>query len=176
MAQTILNMDLAALFIGDDNPVNSQALTLKSVKIPGLEEATKNHNPGGGVLAIDIGMKKINAPMFTFKLAGMQPDVMPRFMTSRRQNYTLRGNLFDLATQEDKPCIAVINGKMTKVETSEFQKDDGVDTDYEIREIVKYILTIDNAEKYYLDFFLGAAGVRVDGVPLFGAAARNLGF
>lgn len=175
MAATIFNLDAANLFTGDDDPGNSQFLTLQSVKLPSLEESTRSHTPGGGIMAIDIGNKKINALMLTFTLVGLNPDVMPKFMAPQRQKYTVRGNLFNASTQEDLPVVGVITGKMVRSEVSQFTKDDGVNTDYEIREVTKYMLTIDGQEKYYFDFFGGIGAARVDGVPMFQAAARNLG-
>lgn len=175
MASTIYNLDTANLFCGDDQPENSQHLVINTIKIPNLEVMTKAWIPGGGVMAIEVGQKRINAPMLGFNLAGINPDVSPRFMQQRRVNYTVRGNLFDVQSQQDIPLVAVVSGKMTKVDISNFSKDDGVTSDYEIREVVKYSLFVNNVEKFYFDFFSGPAGVRIDGENPFRDAAVNLG-
>lgn len=175
MSKTIFNLDTANLFVGDDDPDNSQFLTLSGVKIPMLEESTRTVNPGGGVVAMDIGMRKITISPLTFKLAGLNPDVMPKFMTNRRIKYTIRANVSNVRTQEDIPLVATIEGRMVKVDLSEFRKDGEVDSDYEIKEIVHYMLKLGDQEQYYLDAFAGPAGVRINGVQVFRDVARNIG-
>ncbi len=175
MSKTIYNLDTANLFVGDDDPENSQFLTLMSVKIPSLEEATRTIEPGGGIVAIDFGLRKINALSISFGLSGINPDVMPKFMPSRRTAYTIRGNISDVRTQEDIPLVATIQGRMTKLDVGEFKKGGEVNSDYEIKEIVHYMLKIGDQEKFYMDAFAGPNGVRIDGVPVFRDVARNIG-
>lgn len=175
MAATILNLDTANLFLGDDDPDDSQFLALSSVKLPNLEEAVKEHTPGGGVGTIEIPMRKLNAIALTFSLMGMAPDALSMFMAARRQNYTVRGNMFDLASQNDIPVVGVVFGRMTKVEVSDFKKDDGVSTDYEIKGVMRYRLTIGGREKFFYDALQGPRGVRIDGVNPFARVARNIG-
>lgn len=175
MAATIYNLDTANLFVGDDDPNTSQFLVLNSVKLPMLEETTKTHMPGGGVVAIDIGTRKVNAPTMSFKLAGLNPDVMPKFMSTPRSKYTVRGNLFDVRAQLDLPVVGVVEGKMTKVDINEFKKDSDVGSDYEIKEVVFYQLMIAGKEKFYFDMFAGPGGVRIDGQQIFRQVALNVG-
>lgn len=177
MAATILNLDTANLFAGDADPTNSQFLTLNNIKFPALEEKTKAHSPGGGVMSINVGMRSVNALSLTFQLAGINPDVMNKYMPGlgRRTKYTLRGNLNDLQTQEDIPVLAVVNGRMTKSDIGQFDKDNGLNSDYEIQEIVGYQLLIGGTEKFYFDFFAGPRGIRIDGVVVYNTVARNLG-
>lgn len=175
MAATIYNLDTANLFVGDEDPDNSQFLVLNGIKIPALEESTRTITPGGGIVAIDIGNRKITIAPFTFKLSGLNPDVMPAFMATRRKKYTMRGNLANVRTQEDIPVVMTIEGRMVKVDINEVKKDSDVDSDYEVREIVHYMLKIGDKEKYYLDAFAGPNGVRIDGVSPFREVARNIG-
>lgn len=175
MTATIFNLDTANLFVGDDDPDNSQFLTLNGVKVPMLEESTRTITPGGGIVAMDVGMRKITISPLTFKLSGLNPDVMPKFMVNRRIKYTIRANVSNVRTQEDVPLVATVEGRMVKVDMAEFKKDGEVDTDYEIKEIVHYMLKLGTQEKYYLDAFSGPNGVRIDGVPVFRNVARNIG-
>lgn len=172
---TIYNLDTANLFVGDDNPDESQFLVLKSVKVPSLEENTKDFQPGGGVAGISYGMRSIMPLVTTFTLEGINPKVMPYFMRTRRVPYTIRGNLTDVRTQADIPLVAVLHGRMIKVDVGEFAKQNGVESMYEIREVVKYELRIDGTEKVYFDFFAGPGGVRIDGETVFNDVARNIG-
>lgn len=177
MAATIFHMDSANLFVGDDDPTNSQFLVIKDVKLPTLEESTKEHSGGGAAAAITLGMRQLNALELGFNLEGFNPDVMNKFMPigSASTKYTVRGNVRDVRTHKDIETKAIIGGRMVKVDIGEFKKDDGISTGYEIKEVLSYQLFFDGAEKFYFDYFAGMAGVRVDGQQLFLDAARNLG-
>jgi P2 family phage contractile tail tube protein len=172
---TIYNLDTANLFAGDDDPDHSQFLVLNSVKFPALEEATKEFKPGGGIAGVKIGMRSIGALMISFNLAGLNLKVMNKFMTNRREHYTIRGNVANVTTQEDIPLVCVVHGRMTKVDMGEFKKDDGINTDYEINEITRYMLKIGGDEKYFIDVFGGPNAVRIDGRTIFRQVARNIG-
>jgi len=177
MAQTILHVDLANLFIGDDDPTKSQHLVLKGVTLPQLTERTKQHSPGGGVMDVEIGLRKLQPLTMPFKLEGVNLDVLPRFMPAgaQRIKYTMRANIRDLLTHADIPLLAVITGRMTQANLNEMGSGNATETDYQISEIFQYQLIIDNQEKYYFDFFSGVAGVRIDGTAVFSTAAANLG-
>lgn len=177
MASTIQHLDMANIFVGDDDPTKSVYLTLKNFKLPSLEEMTKDHTGGGTAMGITIGMALIQAPTFTFQLEGLNPDIDERFMPGlqRRIKYTVRGNVSDLRDHRDIEVKAIIEGRMTKVEMSDFDREKGSTTDYEIKEVMFYALYFDNEEKWYLDYFAGASGVRRNGELMFPQKARNLG-
>ena len=172
---TIYNLDSANLFTGDDDPTKSEFLVIESIKFPTLEESTKEFKPGGGVMSIDLAMKSLKSLTLGFKLFGLQPRVMGKFMKETKDHYTIRGNLYDVKTQENLKVVGVVFGKMVKADMGEFKKEDGVSTDYEIKEVTKYKLHVAGDEKYYFDFFAGPGGVRVNGQKIFKQAARNLG-
>lgn len=177
MASTIHHLDMANIFVGDDDPTKSVYLTLKNFKLPSLEETTKDHTGGGAVMGITVGMALIQAPTFTFQLEGLNPHIDERFLPGiqRRITYTVRGNVSDLRDHRDIEVKAIIEGRMTKVEMSDFDREKGTTTDYEIKEVVYYALYFDGEEEWYFDYFSGAAGVRRKGSPMFPNKARNLG-
>jgi phage tail tube protein FII len=175
MVATITNVDTANLFVGDDDPSNSQFLVLNNFTLPDLQEATKSYTPGGGIGQIEMGMRRVNAMTMPFSLHGIQEDVLSYFMRTRRVMYTIRGNLSNISDQTDKPFVATIEGRMTKATLGQFSKDNGMDTDYEIREIMRYKLVIGTTEKIYFDQFLGPRGFRIDGIEPFRDVARNIG-
>lgn len=177
MANTIYHLDLANLFVGDDDPTNSQYLTLKGVTLPQLTERTKTHSPGGGVMDITLGLRKMNELSVPFKLEGINPDVLSRFMPAglQRIKYTIRGNMRDVLNHADLPIVAVVEGRMIQANINEIGSGNTTETDYQISEIVRYQLTINAQEKFRFDFMLGAAGVWIDGVQVFQTAAANLG-
>jgi len=175
MAATLFNMDSANLFVGDDDPSNSQFLTLKNIKVPSITEKTKEHTGGGASASIELATGIIEAPTLTFGLEGFNPDVMTRVLQQSRLKYTVRGNIRDVRSHEEIPLRAIVQGKMTKYEPSQFEKDSGMSSDYEIKEIVFYHLFFNNQEKIYFDYFAGPAGLRINGIPVQQARARNLG-
>ena len=177
MASTLYNLDFANLFVDDDNPNKSEFLTMESVTIPGLEEQTKAHNPGGGVGVIDLGQRSIVVSMLQFKLKGINPNTMTKFMPIGRSvtPYTIRANIRDVANHTDIPLKAVVRGRLTKMQFGAFQKEDGLSNDYEIKEIQFYQLHFQGQEKIYYDWFQGPRGVRIDGRPVFDQAAINVG-
>lgn len=176
MSANILHMDSANLFAGDDDPNNSQFLVIKDITLPSLEETVKDHTGGGAAMSIEIGMRVIEKLMLRFKLEGFQPEVSNKFMPlTGRTKYTVRGNIRDIRDHTELGVEAIVEGRMTKVEVSEFDREKGVDTDYEIKEILFYQVLLGGQEKFYFDYFSGPAGVRVDGNLVFAAQARNLG-
>lgn len=176
MAQTLYNLDTANMFVGDDDPTNSLFLALKTVKLPGLEEQTKEHLGGGAMASVRLGMRSFQLGALSFTLEGVNPDVMPRFMPATgRIKYTIRGNIRDIRSHDDIPLRAIVEGRMTKVDMSEFKKDDGVTTDYEISEMLFYHLYFGSQEKIYFDYFSGPNGLRIDGISPVQNVARNLG-
>jgi phage tail tube protein FII len=176
MSATILTMDTANLFVGDDDPTNSQFLTLRNIKLPALEEMTKDHTGGGAMGSISIGQRLFQSLTASFQLEGFNPDVLTKFMpVTGRTKYTIRGNIRDLRDHTDTEIRAVLDGRMTRVEMSEFSRDNGINTDYEIKEVMLYSLHFGQSEKIYFDYFSGPKGVRVDGQLVFPAVARNLG-
>lgn len=174
MASTIYHMDSANLFIGDEDPTNSLYLVLKNIKLPGLEEIKKEHLGGGALGKVSMGMGAIEALVMTFNLDGFTPDVLSRFMSPLgRLNYTIRGNVRDFFEQKDIEVKAILQGRMTKVEMSEFDRDKGLDTSYEITENVHYELYFDGQEKIYFDLRTGR--MRIDGVEVNRQRNINLG-
>lgn len=175
---TIHHLDMANLFVGDDDPTKSQFLVMKNVKVPSLEEKTKEHTGSGAAMSVEIGMRVVNALSMPFQLEGINPDVMTRFMPgpgASRIRYTVRANIRNVRDHTDIPLKAIVEGRMTKAEMSEFDRDKGTDSSYEIKEVFFYSLHLGTEEKYYFDYFSGPAGVRIGGIPVFQNAARNLG-
>jgi P2 family phage contractile tail tube protein len=177
MAATLYELDMANIFAGDEDPTNSQHLAIEDVKLPQLQEKTKEHAAGGAVFGVKIGLRLFEPLEQTFKLRGFNPEVMNKFGVNSptRRKYTTRGNVRDLRTGATFAAVAVVQGRMVKVEPSSWKRDDGLANDYTIDEIVFYQLMLNGAEKYYFDYFAGPIGWRVDGVAQFADEARNLG-
>lgn len=174
MASTIYHMDAANLFVGDDDPTNSQFLVLKNIKLPNLEEVKKEHFGGGAIGKLSMGMGAIEALALTFNLEGFTPDVLSRFMSPvGRLKYTLRGNIRDLKELTDIEVKAVLEGRMTKAELSEFDHEKGIDSAYEITEVIHYALYFGQQEKLFYNLF--TSRLRVNGVDVTRQRNINLG-
>ena len=176
MANTLFIMDAAALFLGDDDPTDAEIVTIKNVKIPTLTEKTKEHMGGGATMGINLGMRVFEPLELTFKLEGFNPKAMGQLMPATgRISYTIRGAMRDLANNIEFPVKAIVEGRMVKYEPGEFSRDEGIDGDYMIAEVMRYQLYIDNVEKYYFDYFGGPLGVRINNAQPFRQMAANLG-
>jgi uncharacterized protein len=175
MASTILHMNAANIFVGDEDPTKSLHLVIKNVKLPSLDEMTKEHAGGGAPMKMQLGMGMLESLALTFNLEGFTPDVMTSFMGLGRKKYTIRGNIRDVREHTDTEVKAIVEGRMVKAEMGDFTRDNGIDSSYEIREVAFYSLYFGQQEKLYVDFFGGPNGVRVDGQAIFSRVARNLG-
>lgn len=174
-AATALHVDAATLYVGDDDPTNSQHLVLKGVKLPPLREKTREHSPGGAPMSINLGMRKLEALEPTFKLEGINPTVQNKFMPQVRTMYTMRANIRDVVQQRDIAMKAIIEGRLQEVDMGDFGTDDAVESDYKITEVMYYQVFFDNQEKWYFSFAEGYAGARIDGAQIFRQVAANLG-
>lgn len=177
MSATVQYVDSANLFVGDANPANSLFLTIKNVKLPVFEEVTKDHLGGGAAANVAMGMSAINPLELTFQIEGIDPAVEAQFMPGgpRRVKYTLRANITDLRDHTDRSLVCVVEGRMTRIERSEFTREQGLTTDFGLKEILFYSEHIQGVEQKYFNYWRGLAGVRVNGALMFANKARNLG-
>lgn len=176
MASSLMVLTAATMYLGDLDPNASLHLSLKSFTIPTLRAKTKDHMSGGAMAGININMGVLEPFEFPFALEGINPEAMSHFLAPEGpKNYTVRGNIRDINTQENKAVVAVIKGVMTEASLGEYSRDNGVDSSYKIDEVLAYRLYIGGNEIHYFDWSQGPAGVRINGVPIFNDVARNLG-
>lgn len=173
----IAELDAANLFAGDDDPNKSEYLAMTEVKLPMLQEKTREHLGGGMMGAINVSVRVFEAMEMTFKLRGFNPDVMKKFglNSPSRQRYTVLGNVRELVRNTEMPVKAVVQGRLIRMENDAFTRDGGISHDYQIAEVDFYALYLDNQEKFYVNLWEGPSGLRVDGVVQYGNMARNLG-
>lgn len=174
---TIQHMDAANIFIGDDEANQSLFLKLKNIKFPELEEKTESHEGSGAVMEIEMGMNILAPLQLSFDIKGFDANVMKRFMPAGRgrEKYTLRGNLRDVRSGTETALKCVVEGRMTKVGLSDFAKSSGMDSSYEIKEVVFYELFEGGDEKWHFEYFSGPAGARRNGEAMFPTLSSNLG-
>ncbi len=174
---TIYECDSMALFVDDLDPTKAHFLDIEELKIPSLVEKTGEHSGGGASMAITFGRGIFEVIDLTFKLRGLQPEIMPLIALPgrARRKYTMMGNVRDLEANTEVALKVVIEGRMTKVDMGSFSRDNGISTDFQVSEVVHYEFWLNGIEKYYLNYFGGPSAVRVDGVPVYQTMGRNLG-
>jgi phage tail tube protein FII len=172
MSQTIYVMESANLICGDTagpagtgsgtaSPGISTHLILQELKLPGLEENYVDHTPGGVMVGIEIPTH-INKLEATFNLAGWDPDVMTFIGQNDPfyQRFTAYGLIRDRRTSEALQSVAIIEGRLGRVNPTAFSKGNLMAHEYSIKSIVHYELWMQldpgnstPSEVYWWDFF-----------------------
>jgi hypothetical protein len=147
-------MEAANLFAGDHNPQSSNHLTLQNLKLPGLEEQFTDHAAGGAPVAIEIDTH-IGRLEATFNLLGWQPRVMTLIGQSarNRQTFTAYGLIRNRRTGEPMEGMAVMQGRLGRVNPTDFNRGTNQVHEYAIRSIVHYELKMGGEQIYFWDFF-----------------------
>ena len=134
---------------------------LQELKLPALEENYVDHAPGGAPIAIEVPthMNKLEA---TFNLAGWDPALMSYIGQEDPyyQRFTAYGLIRDRRTSEALQMMAVMEGRLGRVNPTAFSKGNLMAHEYSVKSIVHYelfmALTADAqtlAEIYWWDFF-----------------------
>jgi P2 family phage contractile tail tube protein len=160
---TIYIQEAANLFIGDAGPANGKHLTLVEHKLPTLEEKIETYHPGGSIMEIGValGLNKLES---TFQLAGWDPELVREFGlgSKARNRYTSYGVIRDKKTNRAIESVAVLEGRLVKVEPTSFKRGELLNHDYSIDEIYHYELHFDGKELYFWDLFSGQ--YRINGI------------
>lgn len=172
-ANTIYVMESANLICGNTRgpasgggqaqtaPGISTHLVLQELKLPGFEENNVDHAPGGAMVAIEVPTH-INKLEATFNLAGWDPQVMSMLAQNNpmHQVFTAYGLIRDRRTSNALQAIAVIQGRLGRVNPTAFSKGNLMAHEYSIKSIVHYELWMQigavnttPTEIYYYDFF-----------------------
>jgi P2 family phage contractile tail tube protein len=164
---TLYTLEAANLFCGDrePDPAHSNHLTIMNVKLPALEEQYVDHAAGGAPVAIEIATH-IARLECTFQLMGWQPYVMTLIGQERQdlRRYTCYGVIRDRRTSKAIEAMAIMEGRLGRVNPTEYRKGDEVSHEYSIRGITHYELYLDRTEIYFWDFFTSTR--RIGGADL----------
>lgn len=157
-------MESVNLYCGDHDRDASKHLTLASLKLPSLEEATADHMAGGSMMGITLGMGVLNALEVTFKLNGYDPHMLTMFGLGKktREFYTAYGVIRDKRSNKAIEAKSIFQARLGRIEADEFSKGDLLGHDHQLIEIMHYESYFDGAEKHFVDFFNQTW--RVDGV------------
>jgi uncharacterized protein len=173
---TIYTLESANLICGDISTKTSPGITthlaLQELKLPALEENYVDHTPGGAAVGIEVP-SHINKLEATFNLAGWDPDVMIFLGRETRfhQRFTAYGLIRDRRTSEALQCVAIMEGRIGRVNPTAFSKGNMMHHEYSIKSIVQYQLFMQRSysdpllfEIYCWDFFTSVK--RIGGVDL----------
>lgn len=174
MASNYYVMEAANLFCGDHDPTASKHLTLSELSLPTLEEIYQDHHPGGSKVAIEVAMG-INKLTPTFKLSGMDPDLLGQFgsPSGSTRVFTAYGAVRNKRTGAIVQSKAIIHGRLGKIAPDAFKRGELQGHDYAINEVVHYELWFGGEEKIFWDFF--SSEWRTDGVDQNADERRALG-
>jgi len=179
-AGTIYVMEGANLICGDSvgemgpMPGISTHLVLQEVKLPTMEENYAEHTPAGAPIAIEVPTH-INRLEATFNLAGWDPDIM-MFMgqnSSQFHRFTFYGMIRDRRTSAALQAIAVIQGRLGRVNPTAFSRGNLMSHEYSIKSITMYNLSMQrevgedpqpifNWDFFTSDFIVGGENINAD--------------
>jgi phage tail tube protein FII len=148
MAGTVYVMEGANLICGDTvsggdgrAPGVSTHLVLQELKLPAMEENYVEHTPAGAPVGIEVPTH-INRLEATFNLAGWDPDIM-KFMGQNQAQYhkfTAYGMIRDRRTSIALQALAIMQGRLGRVNPTAFSRGNLMAHEYSIKSIVSYRL------------------------------------
>jgi Bacteriophage tail tube protein len=164
MPATVYTMEAVNMICGDTGdasaPGISTHLEISELKLPALEENYVDHTAGGAPVQIEIPMF-MNKLESTFSLAGWNPAVMSMIGQQARalQRFTAYGVIRDRRTSQGLQALAIFEGRLGRVNPTNFRKGDLMHHEYSIKSIVHYelymqeIVGAEPSEIYFWDFF-----------------------
>lgn len=146
------SLEAANIFCGNDG--SSNHLRLVDVHLPSFEEMYVDHKAGGAPVAIevDVGFNRLQCD---FRLAGWNPsvDALLSAWTSSSNIFNVFGAIRSRTTGQVFQAHANIFGRLGKAQPANWERGVNYATDYSIRGIVHYQLTIAGSDVFRWDFF-----------------------
>lgn len=154
MAEKLLLLEQANIFLGDADPEDSNHVKLQSLALPILERVTASHLGGGAVMEMNWSMSAFRALEPSFKLAGFS-EKSYRLLgvgSGEPQNFTAYGGLRNKQTGKLSQAKAVIRGIVGRLSPDAFDRGSTHGHDHAITEVAHYELHVDGEEWFFLDF------------------------
>lgn len=152
---------------------SSRATTISKLAFPSIQFAGAEHNPGGGVLAVNFAQPRLQAMEPKFEAKGIDKDIFRGLGQSGR--WTFAG-----AYREKKPggggTVAgrgIIEGAVTMWEPDESDPAAFQGCNHSFTEVTHFEFHLADVELFYVDFWERVC--RVNGVDLFADERRALG-
>jgi P2 family phage contractile tail tube protein len=155
MAEKLLLLEQANIFLGDANPEDSNHIKLASVGLPTLERVTASHLGGGAISEVNWSMNAYRALEPTFKLAGFSESSyrLLGIGSSEAQRFTIYGILRNKETGKQHQAKAIVRGIIGRLAADAFERASAFGHDHGITEVTRYELHVDNQEWFYMDYF-----------------------
>lgn len=154
-------------------PDTQRGITIASVTLPGITFATGEHNPGGGVMAVNFSLPRIEAPEPAFNAKGIDTDIFNGMGEIDRWimagSYLKRGPGGGGAV----PGRAIIEGVINSWEPDESAPAEFQGCTHTFAEVTHYEFHLEGKELFYIDFWERI--LRVNGVDRFASHRRALG-
>jgi P2 family phage contractile tail tube protein len=152
---------------------SSRAITIATLTMPSLTLATAEHNPGGGVGAVNFSMPRIEAPEPAFSAKGIDTDIFTGFGEVDRWVFAGAYKKRGPGGGRDVPARAIIEGAITAWEPDESDPAEFAGSTHTFTECTHYELTLDGVELFYWDFWERI--IRFGGKDLFAGTRTALG-
>lgn len=149
----------------------SRATSISKLTIPPIKFATASHNPGGGVMATDFNLPRIEALEPKFMVKGLDTEVFGGLGEVDR--WVFAGAYKDKKTGLPIPGRAVIEGAISQWEPDESDPADFQGCNHALTEVTHFELTLDGKELFYVDFWERI--LRRNGVDMFEGVRGALG-
>lgn len=173
MAQSALYLLTAVDVRRATQPDSSRAITIASLTMPSLTMATAEHNPGGGVGAVNFALPRIEAPEPAFNAKGIDTDVFSGFGQVDRWVFAGAYQKRGPGGGKAVPARAIIEGAITTWEPDESDPAEFQGSSHTFNEVTHYELVLDGVELFYWDFWERI--LRFNGVDLFAEQRTALG-
>lgn len=152
---------------------SSRAITIASLTMPGLTFATGEHNPGGGVMAVNFALPRIEAPEPAFSAKGIDTEIFNGMGRPERWVFAGAYNRRAPGGGAVVPARAIIEGAITAWEPDESDPAEFQGCTHTFAEVTHYELVLDGEELFYVDVYERV--LRTGGVDLFADHRRALG-
>ncbi|MBO9125450.1 MULTISPECIES: phage major tail tube protein [unclassified Rhizobium] len=154
-------------------PDTVRGITIASLTLPGITFATGEHNPGGGVMAVNFSLPRIEAPEPAFSAKGIDTNIFTGLGETDRWvfagSYLRRGPGGGAAV----PGRAIIEGVINAWEPDESDPAEFQGCTHTFAEVTHYEFHLDGVELFYIDFWERV--LRVGGVDRFASHRSALG-
>lgn len=149
----------------------SRANTISTLTIPPIKRVVSEHNPGGGIMAVDFTQPRIEKLEPAFSVKGLDDDVM-RGMGGK-DTWTFASVYKDTQKGVSLAARGIIEGVITSWEPEESDPAEFKGCNYAFAEVTHFEFLLDNVEWCYFDFWEREA--RFMGRSLFEDTRRALG-
>lgn len=151
----------------------SRALIIAGLTMPTLTLVTSEHNPGGGVMAVNFAMPRVEAPEPAFSAKGIDTDVFTGMGEVDRWTFAGAYQMRGPGQNRVVAGRAVIEGVITAWEPDESDPTEFQGCTHTFSEVTHYEFNLDGKELFYVDFW--EREIRFGGKSLMTAQRQGLG-